>query len=70
MNKKLNITELNKQQFIDQLASLINQINNMSKIISENSNKTESDNLNDLDKKWTKWQWTEFEIIWKEFPSV
>jgi DNA polymerase III delta prime subunit len=66
MNEKLNITEQNKQQFIDQLTSLINQINNISKIISKNSNKTESNNSNGPEEEWTKWQWTEFEIIWKD----
>jgi hypothetical protein len=68
MDKKLNITEQDKQQFINQLTSLINQINNISKIISENSNKTESINSNDPEEneKWIKWQWTEFEIIWKD----
>jgi hypothetical protein len=66
MDKKLNITEQDKQQIIDQLSSLINQINDISKIISENSTKTESNDLNKLEEEgWIKWQWTEFKITWK-----
>lgn len=65
MDEKLNITEQDKQQIIDQLFSLINQIDDMSKIISKSSGKTESNNSNESEKEWIKWQWTEFEIAWK-----
>jgi hypothetical protein len=41
-------------------------MNNISKIISENSTKTESNDLNKLEEEgWTRWLWTEFEITWK-----
>jgi hypothetical protein len=65
MDEKPNIKEQDKQQIIDQLFSLINQIDDISKTISKSSNKTEPNNSNELEKEWIKWSWTEFEIAWK-----
>jgi len=71
MDKNLGIKEQNKQEIIDQIFSLVNQINNISKIISKNSTKTESNNSNKSEEEYVKWSWTEFEITWnnKEFKG-
>jgi hypothetical protein len=71
MDKNLDIKEQDKQEIIDQIFSLVNQIDNISKIISKNSTKTEPNNSSKSEEKWVKWSWTEFEIIWnnKEFKG-
>lgn len=61
MKKEPNTKNQEKEQFTKQLLSLINQINDISEIISKNSTKTE----NNPEEEWTKWQWIEFEITWK-----
>jgi hypothetical protein len=67
MDKNLDIKEQDKQKIIDQIFSLVNQIDNMSKIISKNSSKSESNSSNksEEEEEWVKWSWTEFEIIWE-----
>ena len=75
MDKNLDIKEQEKQEIIDQIFSLINQIDNMSKIISKNSTKIELNSSSKSEKseeEWVKWSWTEFEIIWnnKEFKAT
>lgn len=68
MDKKLDTKKQNKQEIIDQFSSFIDQINNISKIISKNStkiDKTESNDLNKSEEEWIKWSWIEFKIEWK-----
>jgi len=57
MDKNLGIKEQNKQEIIDQIFSLVNQINNISKIISKSSTKTESNNSNRSKEEQLKWSW-------------